>query len=163
MFRAEKGSPRASNTPMPTALSIRDASCPHSFWRMALRSVRFWRFGGILKRSIRRRLFWDQRRKTRRSSPCGNGAPSLRALPPSWKGFATERLKGRAIAGPHDYDQIPALIERSKLRVKNFYADLDTRLAEVPFCRRQHRLGGRHYRTGHCRFCDQSHEFFGAK
>jgi hypothetical protein len=25
-------------------------------------------------------------------------------------------LKGRAIAGPHDYDQIPALVERSKLR-----------------------------------------------
>src|SRR3981189_2496101 len=46
---------------------------------------------------------------------------------------AAERLKGRAIAGPHDYDQIPALAERSKLRVKDFYADLDTRLAEVPF------------------------------
>src|SRR6202011_5626890 len=46
---------------------------------------------------------------------------------------AAERLKGRAIAGPHDYDQIPALADRSKLRVKNFYADLDTRLAEVPF------------------------------
>src|SRR6202051_3369875 len=46
---------------------------------------------------------------------------------------ASERLKGRAIAGPHDYDQIPALADRSKLRVKNFYADLDSRLAEVPF------------------------------
>ena len=46
---------------------------------------------------------------------------------------AAERLKGRAIAGPHDYDQIPALADRSKLRVKNFYADLDSRLAEVPF------------------------------
>jgi glutathione S-transferase len=46
---------------------------------------------------------------------------------------AAERLKGRAIAGPHAYDQIPALVERSKLRVKSFYADLDTRLAEVPF------------------------------
>ena len=42
-------------------------------------------------------------------------------------------LKGRAIAGPHDYDQIPALVDRSKLRLKNFYADLDARLAEVPF------------------------------
>jgi len=31
---------------------------------------------------------------------------------------AAERLKGRAIAGPHDYDQIPALAERSRLRVK---------------------------------------------
>ena len=46
---------------------------------------------------------------------------------------AAERLKGRAIAGPHDYEQIPALAERSRLRVKNFYADLDSRLAEVPF------------------------------
>jgi glutathione S-transferase len=34
----------------------------------------------------------------------------------------SERLKGRAIAGPYDYDQISALIERSWLRVKNFYA-----------------------------------------
>ena len=46
---------------------------------------------------------------------------------------AAERLKGRAIAGPHDYDQIPALAQRSRLRVRNFYADLDSRLAEVPF------------------------------
>ena len=43
------------------------------------------------------------------------------------------RLKGRAIAGAHDYQQIPALTERSKLRVANFYADFDARLAEVPF------------------------------
>jgi len=42
-------------------------------------------------------------------------------------------LKGRAIAGPHDYEQIPALAERSKLRVKDFYADLDARLGEVRF------------------------------
>jgi len=28
--------------------------------------------------------------------------------------------EGRAIAGPHDYEQIPALVERSVLRVKNF-------------------------------------------
>ncbi len=46
---------------------------------------------------------------------------------------AAERLKGRAIAGPHDYDQIPALVERSKLRVKDFYADLNARLTEDPF------------------------------
>jgi glutathione S-transferase len=42
-------------------------------------------------------------------------------------------LKGRAIAGPHDYDQIPALADRSKQRVKNFLADLDVRLQQVPF------------------------------
>src|ERR1700692_1676393 len=46
---------------------------------------------------------------------------------------ASERLKGRAIAGSYDYDQIPALVERSKLRVKNFYADLDARLSAFPF------------------------------
>jgi glutathione S-transferase len=41
---------------------------------------------------------------------------------------AIERLKGRAIAGPHDYEQIPALVERSKVRVAHFYDDLDARL-----------------------------------
>jgi glutathione S-transferase len=46
---------------------------------------------------------------------------------------AAPGLKGRAIAGPHDYEQIPGLTERSKLRVKNFFADLDARLSEVPF------------------------------
>ena len=46
---------------------------------------------------------------------------------------AVPRLKGRAIAGAHDYEQIPALAERSKLRVANFYADFDARLAESPF------------------------------
>jgi glutathione S-transferase len=42
-------------------------------------------------------------------------------------------LKGRAIAGPHDYEQIPALVERSVLRVKDFFADLNERLGQVPF------------------------------
>jgi glutathione S-transferase len=48
-------------------------------------------------------------------------------------------LKGRAIAGLHDYEQIPALVERSVLRVKDFFADLDERLAQVPF------VAGEHY------------------
>jgi glutathione S-transferase len=34
---------------------------------------------------------------------------------------------------PHDYEQIPELAERSKLRVKNFFADFDDRLGEAPF------------------------------
>jgi hypothetical protein len=34
-------SPAASNTPMPPARSIPDASYPHSFWKTVLRSVRF--------------------------------------------------------------------------------------------------------------------------
>ena len=43
------------------------------------------------------------------------------------------RLQGRAIAGPHDYLQIPALVGRSIQRVENFLADLDARLKESPF------------------------------
>jgi glutathione S-transferase len=46
---------------------------------------------------------------------------------------AVPGLKNRAIAGSHDYDQIPALVERSKQRVSNFCADLNVRLADVPF------------------------------
>ena len=42
-------------------------------------------------------------------------------------------LRGRAIAGPHDYDQIPSLVERSVQRVKHFFDDFDARLQEVPF------------------------------
>src|SRR5712675_60919 len=42
-------------------------------------------------------------------------------------------LKGRALSGPHDYEQIPGLVERSKRRVANFYADFDARLADAPF------------------------------
>jgi glutathione S-transferase len=46
---------------------------------------------------------------------------------------AAPRLQNRAIAGPHDYEQIPALVVRSQKRVGNFYADFDTRLADVPY------------------------------
>ncbi|SDR60101.1 glutathione S-transferase [Rhizobiales bacterium GAS191] len=46
---------------------------------------------------------------------------------------AASGLKGRAIAGPHDYEQIPALVDRSRPRVGNFLSDLDTRLAGAPF------------------------------
>jgi glutathione S-transferase len=42
-------------------------------------------------------------------------------------------LKNRAIAGPHDYQQIPELVERSKVRVRNFYVDFNARLADVSF------------------------------
>jgi glutathione S-transferase len=44
-----------------------------------------------------------------------------------------ERLKGRAIAGPHGYEQIPELVDRSVLRVKNFLTDLNERLEQVSF------------------------------
>jgi glutathione S-transferase len=42
-------------------------------------------------------------------------------------------LKGRALSGPHDYEQIPGLVDRSKRRVANFYADFNARLADMPF------------------------------
>jgi glutathione S-transferase len=42
-------------------------------------------------------------------------------------------LKGRALSGPHGYEQIPPLVERSKRRVANFHADFNARLEEVPF------------------------------
>jgi glutathione S-transferase len=51
---------------------------------------------------------------------------------------ASAGLIGRAVSGPHDYEQIPALVERSKLRVRNFYSDLDARLTSVPFVAGEH-------------------------
>jgi glutathione S-transferase len=46
---------------------------------------------------------------------------------------AAASLKGRALSGPHDYDQIPGLVERSKRRVADFYADFDAHLGEARF------------------------------
>jgi glutathione S-transferase len=39
-------------------------------------------------------------------------------------------LKGRAVAGPHDYEQVPALVGRSRARVGHFYDDLEARLQQ---------------------------------
>jgi len=81
-------------------------------------------------------------------TPLLGSTPKEKALVTMWErrveleGFASVMeavrnavagLTGRALSGPHDYEQIPALIERSKLRVRHFYADFNTRLAEVPF------------------------------
>jgi hypothetical protein len=38
-------------------------------------------------------------------------------------------LKGHALSGPHAYEQIPELVERSKQRVVDFFADFNERLA----------------------------------
>ncbi|MBN3764054.1 glutathione S-transferase [Burkholderia sp. Ac-20365] len=46
---------------------------------------------------------------------------------------AVPGLKGRALSGPHAYEQIPEIVERSKLRVANFFADFNDRLKQVPF------------------------------
>ena len=43
------------------------------------------------------------------------------------------RLRGRAIAGPHGYEQIPGLVDRAVLRVTNFLTDLNERLEQVSF------------------------------
>jgi glutathione S-transferase len=42
-------------------------------------------------------------------------------------------LKGRALPGPHDYEQIPELAERGRKRMENFFRAMDTRLAGQEF------------------------------
>jgi glutathione S-transferase len=42
-------------------------------------------------------------------------------------------LKGRAVAGPHDYAQISELVARGTQRAKNLFADMDRRLGASPF------------------------------
>jgi glutathione S-transferase len=46
---------------------------------------------------------------------------------------ATPGLKGRALPGPHDYEQIPALAERGRLRVRHFHEQMDARLGQSEF------------------------------
>jgi glutathione S-transferase len=72
--------------------------------------------------------------------PLLGATPKAKAMVTMWErrveleGFASVMEAVRnAIPGPHDYEQIPALVERSKQRVRNFYADFDIRLADVPF------------------------------
>jgi glutathione S-transferase len=38
-------------------------------------------------------------------------------------------LKGRALPGPHDYEQIPDLAERGRARIGHFFRDMDVRLS----------------------------------
>lgn len=80
--------------------------------------------------------------------PLYGASPSERAVSTMWErqmeleGFAAvmeavrngaTSLKARAIAGPHGYEQLPGLVERGRLRVNNFYSDLDTHLASSRF------------------------------
>ena len=76
-------------------------------------------------------------------TPLLGSTPTEKALVAMWErrveldGFAAVMeavrnavpgLAGRALAGPHGYAQIPELAERSKLRVINFYVDLNGRV-----------------------------------
>ena len=80
--------------------------------------------------------------------PLQGGSPKEMALVAMWErrmeqeGFAAvmetvrndaKGLAGRAIAGPHGYDQIPALVQRGRQRVRDFYSDLEERLAASGF------------------------------
>jgi glutathione S-transferase len=86
--------------------------------------------------------------ETHPDNPLMGSSPEEKALVAMWdrraelEGFApvmegvrnaVPGLKGRAIAGPHAYEQIPEIVERSKLRVANFYADFNRRLSESAF------------------------------
>ncbi|OIQ78659.1 disulfide-bond oxidoreductase YfcG [mine drainage metagenome] len=81
-------------------------------------------------------------------APLNGTTPKDKALVQMWErrmeleGFAAvmetvrnaaQGLVGRAISGPHFYDQIPALVERGRLRVRDFYADLEARLTANPY------------------------------
>ncbi|MGD9604212.1 MAG: glutathione S-transferase family protein [Gammaproteobacteria bacterium] len=44
-----------------------------------------------------------------------------------------ERFKDRALTGPRDYAQIPALVARGHARTRGFFEDLETRLAANPY------------------------------
>ena len=46
---------------------------------------------------------------------------------------STPGLKGRALPAPHDYEQIPALAERGRLRVQHFHEQMDARLGQSEF------------------------------
>ena len=80
--------------------------------------------------------------------PLLGSSPKTKALITMWErrmeleGFAavmeTVRngaagLKGRAISGPHGYEQIPAIVDRGRARIADFYSDLETRLSEAPY------------------------------
>ena len=47
-------------------------------------------------------------------------------------------MRGRALPGPVDYEQIPALAERGEARIQAFFQALDSRLADRPFLAGEH-------------------------
>jgi glutathione S-transferase len=67
-------------------------------------------------------LMWERRVELEGFAPVMEGVRN-----------AAARLKDRAIAGAHDYEQIPALVGRSRQRVANFYADFEQLLTTSTF------------------------------
>ena len=61
-------------------------------------------------------------------------------------------MKGRALPGPVGHEQIPALVERGRARVAQFFAWLNERLGESRIRRRRHLQRGRHHRLRRGRF-----------
>jgi glutathione S-transferase len=91
---------------------------------------------------------WRYLEETFPQTPLLGRTPNEKALVTMWErrmeldGFsavmeavrnAVPGLKGRALSGPHAYEQITELADRSKRRVANFYTDLDARLADHQF------------------------------
>ncbi len=85
--------------------------------------------------------------------PLYGDTPEARAVTTMWErraeleGFAAvmegvrnraEGLKGRAISGPHGYDQIPSLVDRAGRRIANFYSDFEARLSQNRFVAGDH-------------------------
>ncbi len=52
---------------------------------------------------------------------------------------STPRMKGRALTGPVNYEQIPALAERGRARVERFLDGVDAMIGDKPF------VAGDHY------------------
>ena len=74
---------------------------------------------------------------------------------------AAKGLKGRALPGPHDYEQIPELAERGRARIGHFFKAMNARLADREFVAGErythrryfhdgaHRYGGRNGQARH--------------
>ena len=46
---------------------------------------------------------------------------------------SSRAMQGRPLVGPHNYDQIPALVDRGRQRVRNFFNDFNGRLAQSDY------------------------------
>src|SRR5262249_45491456 len=115
---------RRNSSLRPIAPSTRVRSSQPSYSMMAPRSARCLRSCGISTTPKDKAVItmWERRVELEGFAPVMEGVRN-----------AAERLKGRAIAGPHDYEQIPGLVARSRQRVANFYDDFEARLNEVAF------------------------------